>query len=272
MVEAGPVGDPHVVRYTFTYTVSDPWIEDRMDIDGVAMPKQWSIAFGLGELPNPGERQRARKLWNLYQQFGGTAELDAPTDDPIEFLNSLDEWIAVEKERIEYEDHQRQQAEVERERFVQDFEEEMKRWIQAHGSERMKAAQARGYKVTGSYARARACKEIPGAWVDTSGRAEYRERVDPSKEALELESAFETFMEVHDCSFRTRIVWLVEPPTDLAEAYEEIDVDEVLAGEVDEWEFQQQEALLISGYLGRYEAFLMIDQDLRAPIEEQEAD
>lgn len=272
MVEAGPVGDTRVVQYTFTYTVGDSWIEDRMDIEGVALPKQWSIAFELSDLPNPGERQRARKLRELYQQLGGAAELNEPTDDPIEFLNHLEEWVAIEKERIDYESHQRRQAEIERELSAQNFEEDMDRWIEAHGSERLRAARARRYKVTGSYARARARKEIPGAWVDTSGRAEYRERVDPSKEALELESVFETFTAAQGRDLRMRIVWLVEPPTGLAEAYEEIDMGEVIAGEANEWEFQQQEALLISGYLGRYEAFLMIDKDLRAPSEEQEDD
>jgi hypothetical protein len=268
MVEAGPAGDARVVKFIFSYSVSDEWIEARMDLEGVEMPKLWSISFELSDLPNPGERHRARKLWHLYEQFGGEAELEEPCDDPVEFLDRLEEWIAAERERIDYEDHQREEAEHQRELAAREFSRAMQRWIEANGTNRLKAACARGYKVTGSYARARVREEIPGAWVDTSGRALYRERVDPSSEALELEDAFETFAKFQDLELRTRIVWLVEPPTGLAELYEDLDFDEE-AFSGGGWEFERQEAILISGYLGRYEAFLMVDHSARAPLDEE---
>lgn len=268
MVEAGPVGDARVVKFIFRYTVSGEWIETRMDLEGIELPRQWSIAFELSDLPNPGERQRARKLWDLYEQFGGEAELEEPCDDPVEFLDHIEEWIAAEKERIDYEDHHRREAEHQRELVAQEFDRAMQQWIEAKGSDRMKAARARGYKVAGSYARARAREEIPGAWVDTSGRSIFRERVDPSSEALELEDAFERFAKLQDLELRTRIVWLVEPPTGLAELYEDVDFDEE-AFDGGGWEFKQQEAILITDYLGRYEAFLMVDHNARAPLDEE---
>jgi len=268
MVQAGPVGDGRVVEYTFTYTISDNWIEDRMDLDGVELPKEWSITFMLGDLPNPSSRRRARKLWRLYREFGAGPELAEPIDDPIEFMHQLEEWIASEEERIEYEDQLREQAEMQRELEARRFEQEMQAWIEAFGSSRMKAARARGYKVNPSYARVRGREELPGAWIDTSGRAEYRERVDPSAKALALESEFEEWLEGHELELRTRIVWLVGPPTGLAEEYEEVDFESILEGV--EAEFEQQEALLISNYLNRYEAFLMIDEDLRAPVEKED--
>ncbi|MGE5282944.1 MAG: hypothetical protein ACM3N0_11625 [Chloroflexota bacterium] len=268
MVQAGPVGDGRVVEYNFTYTISDKWIEDRMDFDGIELPREWSIAFALRDLPDPSSRQRARKLWRIYHEFGGEAELDEPIDDPIEFMFQLEEWIASEEERIKYEDQLREQAEMQRELETRRFEQEMQAWIEARGSGRMKAARARGYKVNPSYARARGREELPGAWIDTSGRAEYRERVDPSAEALALEGEFEEWLERHGLELRTRIVWLVEPPTGFAEEYEDADFERVFEG-VDAV-FEQQEALLISNYLNRYEAFLMIDEDLRAPVDEED--
>jgi hypothetical protein len=272
MVEAGPRGDARVVKYTYTYTISDQWIEDRMDIEGIEMPKSWSISFSLADLPNPPERNRARRLWQMYQDIGQEPKLEAPTNDVLEFLNQFEEWAVLERERLAQEEHHRAQSEIDREIAVREFDREMADWIDRNGSPRMKTASKRGYKVTASYARARAREELPGCWVDTAGRAEFRERVDPSAGALQVESQLEDWLMASDLNLRIRIVWLTSPPSGLAERYEGIDIDEVIAGEVDEWEFEQQEAVLITGYLHRYEAYLMVNQELQAPTSADEED
>lgn len=65
-------------------------------------------------------------------------------------------------------------------------------------------------------------------------------------------------------------MWLVEPPTGLAGLYENVNFDEE-AFDGGGWEFEQQEAILIPGYLGRYEAFLMVDHNARAPLDGENA-
>ena len=125
-------------------------------------------------------------------------------------------------------------------------------------------ARSRNYKATSGYARERGRAELPQCWIDTAGVAEYRERVDPSTEALTLETEYENFLSRNGRNLRIRIVWLVEPPAGLAEMYEGIDVDQVLAGQP--WEFEQQETLLVTDFLGRYEAFMPVDSEVRAPV------
>lgn len=265
MVESGPRGDARVVEYAYIYQVSQEWIEERVDIEGIELPREWTIAFALSDLPDPNTRSRARRLHKQYLEIGRVPELESPTDDVLEFLDQLEQWLAVETEQLDQDRHRRHQEELDREIAAKAFDADMTGWIELRGSERMKIARRRGYKVTGSYARARAREELPGCWVDTSDRAEYRERVDPSANALRVESGFEDWLMANELNLRTRIVWLTSPPSGLAERYEGVDVGDVLSGDVEEWEFEQQEAVLISRYLGRYDAYLIVNSDLRAP-------
>lgn len=268
MVDAGSEGDARVVEHSYIYVVSDQYIEDRIDLDGVELPKQWSIAFSLQDLPGPGFRQRARGLRKLYEEIGREPELDEPTNDPVEFLERLEEWLAGETERLSYEQHQREQAEVSHELEIQEFQDEMNDWIDREGSDRLKIAHRRRYKVTSTYARERGRAELPECWIDTAGVADYRERVDPSAEALRLETRLGEWLSHADLDLSTRIVWLVEPPSGLAEALDEVSEDELF-----EPEFEQQEALLMAPYLGRYDAFMPVDRLHRAPTSvEQEED
>lgn len=253
MVKAGPKGAARVVEHSYAYAVSDEFIEERIELEGVELPREWTITFSLQDLPDPGTRSRALALRRLYLGLEGELQLETPTDDPIEFLDRLEEWIAAEKELVEYEEGQRRQFEQAREREGLEFEEEMDFWIQAQGSYRLKTARKKNYKVTSSYARARGREELPGFWIDTAGNAEYRERVDPSAEALKTEANIESFFSQHELDLRTRVVWLVEPPSGFDEVFEE-------------WDFEQQEAILATKYLGRYDAFLLIDTDFQAPL------
>jgi hypothetical protein len=260
VVESRPAGDARIVAHSYTYVVPDEWIEDRIDIDGVELPRRWTIKFSLADLPDPATRQRARALRQLYEEIGIEPELDEPTEDPVEFLEQLERWLGVEQERLSYEQHQREQAELDRELEIQEFESEMNDWIEKEGSNRLKVARSKGYKVSSSYARERGMEDLPGFWVDTAGLASYRERVDPSFEALELENALEERLSRVELPLRTRVVWLVEPPSGLAEALEKAGEDEIFAPD-----FEQQEAVLVARYLGRYDAFLLVDREHRAP-------
>jgi hypothetical protein len=254
MVQAGPQGAARVVEHSYVYAVSDRFIEERIELEGVELPRQWTISFSLQDLPDPGTRSRALHLRKLFLELGRELELEAPTDDPIEFLDRLEEWVATERELLEYEEIQRRQAEEAREWEMQEFEGAMDAWIQERGSNRLKTSRRKRYKVTSSYARARGREELPGFWIDTAGSAEYRERVDPSAEALKIEANVEAFLSGHGLELQTRVIWLTEPPSGFGDTYEE-------------WDFEQQEAIVISNYLGRYEAFLLIDSDYEAPRE-----
>lgn len=259
MVEAGPRGAARTVEHAYEYSVSEEFIEERIELEGIELPRRWTINFSLQDLPDPGTRARALSLRRLYEELDGELELEAPTDDPIEFLERLEEWAGAEQELIDYEESQRRQFEMDKELEAKAFEQAMDVWIEKHGSYRLKTARKKRYKVTSSYARARGREELPGFWIDTAGVAGYRERVDPSGEALKTEANVEKFLSLGDLELRTRIVWLVSPPSALSEIYED-------------WEFEQQEAILVSGYLGRYEAFLPLDPDYRAPAEVEEED
>jgi hypothetical protein len=254
MVEAGPRGTARVVEHSYAYTVSDAFIQERIELEGVELPNQWTISFSLQDLPDPGTRSRALALRRLYQDLEGEPQFEAPTDDPIEFLDRLEEWIASEKDLLDYEEGQRQQLELIAEQESREFEETMDAWIEYRGSYRLKTARKKRYKVTSTYARARGREELPGFWIDTAGSAKYRERVDPSAEALRAEGNIEEFLSQHGLQLQTRIIWLVEPPSGFEEVY-------------DDWEFEQQEAILVTDYLGRYDAFLLIDTDYHAPVE-----
>ena len=263
MVEAGPEGAARAVEHSYVYVVSEEFIQERIELDGVELPDRWSISFSLSNLPDPGTRARALALRGLYEDIGFEPELESPTDDPIEFLDYLEEWLAGEQERISYEEDQQRQAERGRERDAEEFDQAMDLWIEEHGSYRLKTARSKRYKITSSYARDRGRKELPGFWIDTAGAAVYRERVDPSEEALRVEIGVEKHLSREGLDLPTRIVWLVEPPSGLAEVYEDSDLDDFLENEG----FPQQETILVSGYLGRYEAFLPVDIDERAPLE-----
>lgn len=141
------------------------------------------------------------------------------------------------------------------------FESDMEVWIEEYGSGRLRLARERGYKVTSSYAKERAARELPEAWIDTADRATWRERVDPTFDALKDETLVEKWMEQRGLPYSVQIVWLVEPPSSMAEILDRGTDDEPFGVE-----FEQQEALLIAGYLDRYNAFLPIDRDERAPI------
>lgn len=98
-------------------------------------------------------------------------------------------------------------------------------WIEAHGSEHLRAAHAEGYNCQRRYITERAALELPGWEVDFDARADWRKRSCPS------EAALKAALEVG-----ARVVWLVTPPSG------------------DPYEHAECEALMIPDFHG-YEAF-----------------
>jgi hypothetical protein len=260
MVQAGPRGDARVVAHEYHYSVSEEWIQEKIDEEGIERQRFWQIAFELRDLQGADARRKARDLREKWETIPDEIELAEPTEDPEAFLELLEEWVR-ERWNAQAEQARAQSAEQSRERQQQrEFEADMDRWIEEEGSERLRLARERGYKVTSSYARERAATELPETWIDTAERADWRERVDPSFEALRVETSVVRWMEERNLPYSTLIVWLVEPPSSMAEALDKATPDEPFGVA-----FEQQEALLISDYLGKYRAFLMVDRDERAP-------
>jgi hypothetical protein len=266
MVEARPESAARPVEHEYTYLISDEFVRERIELEGVELPKRWLIKFALADLPSPGERSRALVLRRRREEFPGTPLLHRPVDDPVEFLDRLEKWIEEEGEQREQERELVRQEEIAAAAESTLFDDEMSRWISTYGSQRLKMARKKRYKVTSSYARARGRSELPGCWIDTAGLAEYRERVDPSAEALKTETRVEEYLAEVDVELATRIVWLVAPPSGLAETFGGD------FGAENYWEFEQQEAILLSSYLGRYEAFYFVDRAFHSPTTSEEDD
>jgi len=116
------------------------------------------------------------------------------------------------------------------------------RWIDAHGSAHLKRAAAEGYDCRRLYVLERAAIEAPELIVDFYNGAEWRERACPTVAALDaLEEA--RVLELGE----PLIVWLTSGPRpSKVEEYDE------------PVEFEPCEALVLRGYLGRYDLVKII--------------
>ncbi len=263
MAETGPQGSARVLQHGYRYVVSDEWIEHQIDEDGIEPPKIWRIDFQLRELRDADARRRARKLRDMWASISGDLVLAEPTEDPEEFLDLLEKWA---NERVDDDDviPSRESREFRRRLKLAEFDIDMDRWIEEHGSDRLKLARSRNYKITSSYAKDRALEELPECWIDTASKAVHRERVDPSMRALQVETNFRDWIATKELGLDTRVVWLVKPPSSMAE-FIEYAIEDFIDSESD---FRQQEALLIPDYLGKYSAFLPVEVEQRAPKED----
>jgi hypothetical protein len=247
MAQAAPLGEAEPEKLDFEYDVAPEYVNAIIDETGLRPPARWSISIDLSEDVNdPSLRRRLRAAYDFYAEAPGYPELPAPTDDPIEFLVQLDLWqAAISDDDDEGSDRSHSEA----------FVAEMRAWTFSYGSRRLKKAVERDYKAISLYAQERVDLEVPGAWVDTADDADLRERTDPSEEALDFEGQVESHLGRMGSSHSPRIVWMVEPPRELAKMLE--------AGSMI-WE--PDEALAIYGYLSRYTLVLPLDQDCRRPV------
>lgn len=114
-------------------------------------------------------------------------------------------------------------------------EQERADWIEAHGSDHLRAAVAAGYDCQRQYASERAALEHPGYEVDFNDQARWKSRSCPSEDAL----AEELRVRAHE-EATAEVVWLTRAPQSVP---------------VDGWEedWQEREAVVISGWLGKYD-------------------
>lgn len=113
-------------------------------------------------------------------------------------------------------------------------EQERAAWARSHGSTHLKKCVESGYDCQRLYVLERAALEHPGYLVDYNGVAEWRERSGPSERSLDEATRV-----------GGTVVWLTaEPSSAIAEPEED-----------GSWEkpFQPCEAVVISGYLGKYD-------------------
>lgn len=127
------------------------------------------------------------------------------------------------------------QNQVYREAKKAQRESEMSAWIEAHGSERLQRAFSGGYEIGRIYTLERAAHEYPEWDIDFKGQADWKDRKNPS--LGELNAARE---EEGKTGKAVVIVWLIKP----------------LAIERDDYydfKFEEQPALVIRGFLGKYD-------------------
>jgi hypothetical protein len=244
----------------FQFTVSEAWIEEQLEQTGMEMPDTWEVEFELPEVPAD-LRPQLIGAHRQYLHLPGYPELYAPVDNPRAFLEAISDWIRQSTAEFEREQATSQMLQAAEARMTRAFDEERDAWIAEYGSERLRAASSRGYKVNRSYAIERAAAEYPHFWVDTSGEADLRERTDPTTEALNVEEAVKTLMsarELDNGEGGPRIVWLVEATKELEDF-----------AEANDWMIEQQEAILVPAFLGRYSLILPIDTDLHRPIDSE---
>ncbi len=256
MVLAEPEGEPRVVAYQFRYEIADAYIEQSLDEEGIEQPKMWKITFELRDLPNAELRRRARAVQRAWTTTPGYPVLDKPTEDPVEFIEGAERWMAeATGDLTEHEAAERGRSER-REQFEQD----KRAWIEEHGSSRLRRASKRDYKVNRLYAQERAAQEFPRFWLETSSDARWNERTDPSEAALDLEDRVRDGLEMRPGEMEVRIVWLTEPPAGMGSmAWNDLGL-----------EWAEQEVILVQPYLGRYRLFLPVDTDLWRPTESDE--
>lgn len=118
-------------------------------------------------------------------------------------------------------------------------EQEKSNWITAHGSDHLQRAWGMAYDCQRLYVTERAAMEAPGYTVDFNESASWRDRSCPSMQALDELTAIEKAVkgEYH------YVAWLLKPASD------SVDED-------DYYDYQHDypcEAIIIRGYLGRYD-------------------
>jgi hypothetical protein len=247
-----PIGDPQPVELIFKVTVSEEFVKDCIDKEGMEPARKWALQFDLAEVDTAALRQRLRRAWERYLEVEPYPEFPRPEGDPEAFLQVIEPWLdEVEEEEVEAEKAAAREAKEEKAR-TDAFGLELERWVSAHGSRRLQMAAERGYRTNTSYALERVGREMPGFWLDSAEDCEWGERADPSEEALNIEQAIQAHLNEVDPELEVRIVWLTETPRSLDRMMEKEDL-----------EFSPQEALIVSGYLGRYLIVMPVDVRLR---------
>ena len=212
------------VELVLKYALSDTAIDDFIAETGKKPRLVASVQFSLTRI-DPELRRRAAEIRLGVQQVYHEIEespftdemdprelypiLDAPTDEPAVAIAAWEAFLRDREERQKERAREKQLEEAVEKGKREAFRLEMARWITEHGSERLKTAFQRKYRVTGSYVRERAALEFPGFAVDLSDKAQWQVRANPSEHALDAETgALETLERISGWPAEVRIVWL----------------------------------------------------------------
>lgn len=253
-----PVAEPTPVELSFRASMSADLINKVIDDEGMQPSDEWELTFDLKEVESSDLRRRLREAHDRYLAVAPYPVLNRLEEDPAGFLEDLEPWLKeAEKEKVEIEAAAAMATEEES-AIMAVFLQDMKSWVAANGSERLKLAAEGGYRINTSYALERSRQEMPGFWVDSAEDCEWGERADPTEEALLAERALKAHLEKIDPSLETRIVWLTETPRALDNKMEAEGV-----------EFEAQEALVVQGYLGRYLLVMPLEILLRRDSSEE---
>ncbi len=199
----------------------------------------------------------AEEIESMAVWQAATAEyiIDVMLPDPEmrAALRGVPDWDNPVHRAVAAAEKAREKAEAEA------FRVAMEAWATQHGSPRLQQAINRGYKATRTYAEERAALEAPGWIVDVSDRAEWRDRVDPSahalaaeEEATALAKGLAALGSLASNQAHARVVWLTQLPMR------------------SDWDVPQQEALVVRGYLGRYDLILPLGAPDEDAVEDGE--
>jgi hypothetical protein len=244
MPDVQPAHPSRAVTVAFEFDIDPRWVEQQVLDTGRRPAKRVKIEIALPEVEDPAQRQMLLEAHRFYLQRPEYPMLPELTEDLETVLRVIQSWVLA-----------MQQGNPPARPFDA-FEEEKRSWVHTHGSPRLRQAIERDYKANRTYAEERAAKEYPPFWVDTSDDAAWKDRGDPSEEALFVEGQVAHAMVEQGHNYECRIKWLTKPPRDMADW-----LDETLEA------FEGQEAVVIFEYLGRYDLILPVDPEWRKAVE-----
>lgn len=123
--------------------------------------------------------------------------------------------------------------------MTNDFTNEMARWAEEHGSERLRLGLEDGYRMIGVYLAERLAVEAPGffAWLP-DGSVRWHDRSGPTESALMLRRAVQSRLCDAGSEAQAQIVWVKDAP-------------DGMWGEED-WGNETFEGVVVPGWLNRY--------------------
>ena len=178
------------------------------------LPRIAEMSEGEANQPLPADiRQMEAEMKEVGATFYGASISDEQSG----------RWRRLRDERVKAETHAAKSA-----------------WIEAHGSDQLRRGFERGHDCGRLYTLERAASEAPGFIVDYCDGAAWKDRSCPSNRALDAAELAEA-LGIGD----VKIVWLTEPPIETKHSRDDYGYD---------YEpFEACEAVVISGYLGKYD-------------------
>lgn len=185
-------------------------------------------------------RTEAKRLDGIAAAAQADLDAIAQTGD----LDALRAWRVPAELGDTFSEHRARRLREARDRAIAHLEElsresEKAYWILDHGSEHLKRCIEAGYDCKRQYVVERAAMEAPGFTVDFDDKAAWDRRACPTAAALDAEDAARALG-----LGEPQIVWLKTPAQDRPPAHR---------SEWEEDDFAACEAVVVRGYLGKYD-------------------